>query len=334
MAESRVKVVAAFASIYLIWGSTFLAIRFAIETIPPLLMIGVRFLVAGMVLYIWVRARGAERPTRAHWISATIVGALLLLCGNGAVAWAEQHVPSGIAALLVATMPLWMVLLDWLRPGGTRPSATMITGVALGLAGLALLLDPGARGGGVGGAGGQAVDAVGAATLVAGSLAWAAGSLYSARARLPSTPLLATAMQMLAGGVLCLILGALMGEATAFDVHAVSPRSALALLYLIVFGSLIGFTSYIWLLRAVHPARVSTYAYVNPVVAVILGWALADEPLSSRTVVAAGIIIGAVALITVGRSAMGRGKGQKNGADGSPERAGVVGARERASAAG
>lgn len=293
---ARAKVAAAFAAVYLLWGSTYLAIRFAIETTPPLLMAGVRFLVAGAVLYALVRARGAVKPTRSNWVAALIVGGLLLTLGNGSVVWAEQFVPSGIAALLVATVPLWMVLFDWLRPGGRRPGAMVIAGIALGLAGLVLLVQPGSLGG-------QAVNPIGAATLVAASIAWASGSIYSTRAKLPSSPLLATAMEMLAGGALLLIAGALTGEAIGFDPSAVSQHSGLAIVYLVIFGSLVGFSAYVWLLRVASPSSVSTYAYVNPVVAVILGWALAGEPLTARTLLAAGVIIGAVVLITVGRTA-------------------------------
>jgi drug/metabolite transporter (DMT)-like permease len=305
---ARSRVIAAFAAVYLLWGSTYLAIRFAIDTIPPLAMAGVRFLVAGAVLYALVRARGAAKPTRANWVAALIVGGLLLACGNGSVVWAEQLVPSGIAALLVATVALWMVLMDWLRPGGRRPGALVIAGIALGLGGLVLLVQPSSFGG-------QAVNPVGAATLVVASIAWAAGSIYSTRAKLPSSPLLATAMEMLAGGALLVIAGALTGEVTSFDPDAVSLRSGLALLYLVIFGSLVGFSAYVWLLRVASPSSVSTYAYVNPVVAVILGWALAGEELTIRTILAAGVIVGAVVLITLGRSAKGSGGGHGKGND-------------------
>jgi drug/metabolite transporter (DMT)-like permease len=288
-------VVAAFAAVYVIWGSTYLAIRFAIETIPPFLMAGARFLIAGGVLYGWLRARGVERPTRVNWVAATVVGGLLLLGGNGAVVWAEQRVPSGIASLLAATVPLWMVLLDWIGPKGTRPGAWVSAGIALGLAGIVLLVGPGTF------AGGAPIDHVGAAALVLGSLAWAAGSLYARRGRLPASPLLGTAMQMLAGGALLVVTALFTGELGAVSTATISLKSAGALLYLVIFGSLIGFTCYIWLLRVSTPARVSTYASVTPVVAVVLGWAFAGEPLTMRTLIAAAVIVGAVALITVGQ---------------------------------
>ncbi|HET7565571.1 MAG TPA: drug/metabolite exporter YedA [Gemmatimonadaceae bacterium] len=292
---STVKIVAAFAAVYLIWGSTYLAIRFAIDTIPPFAMAGLRQFIAGFVLYIWMRSHGAERPTIAQWRSATIVGALLLVGGNGAVVWAEQRVASGPASLIVAMVPLWMVVFEWARPRGVRPSAWVLAGIALGLAGIALLVGPGTF------AGGEPIDHIGAAVLVLGSLSWAEGSLYSRRAKLPSSPLLGTSMQLLGGGVLLILIATLTGEWHAMAPGAVSIKSMSALLYLVIFGSLVGFTCYIWLLRVSTPARVSTYAYVNPVVAVILGWAFAGEPLTARTALAAATIIGAVALITVGQ---------------------------------
>jgi drug/metabolite transporter (DMT)-like permease len=289
------KLIAAFGAVYVIWGSTYLAIRFAIETLPPFLMAAVRFITAGVVLYAWARLRGTARPTREQWISSIIVGLLLLLGGNGGVVWAEQHVPSGVAALLVAVVPAWMVLLDWLRPGGTRPGNQVVAGLALGFAGVALLAGPGSL------MGGQPIHPAGAGVLVLASLSWAIGSIYSRHAKRPSTATIATAMQMTAGGVGLLLAGLLAGEAASFEPTAVSARSILAVLYLIVFGSFIGFTAYAWLLRATTPARVSTYAYVNPVVAVLLGWALAGEALTGRMLVAAAVIVTGVALITLAR---------------------------------
>ena len=293
---SRTRIVLAFAAVYVIWGSTYLAIRFAIETIPPALMAGTRFVIAGAILYVWARAAGAPRPTRAHWRAAIVVGALLLLAGNGAVVWAEQTVPSGLAALLAATTPIWMVLIDWLHHGGERPTRLTTAGLVLGLAGILVLVEPGSLGGG-------AVDAVGALALLAGSLAWALGSLYSRHAAMPASPLMATGIEMLAGGVMLLVAGLASGEWRHFALAAVSMRSALGLAYLITFGAIIGFTAYIWLLDVVSPARVSTYAYVNPVVAVFLGWAFAGEPITARTLIAAAVIIGAVGMIALGREA-------------------------------
>jgi drug/metabolite transporter (DMT)-like permease len=291
----RTKLLLAFGALYTIWGSTYLAIRLAIETLPPFLMASARFLVSGVALYSYARLRGgAERPTRVEWRSAAIVGGLLLLGGNGGVVWAEQRVPSGLASLIVATVPLWMVLLDWARPGGRRPSLGVSAGLLLGTAGLVVLVGPGIF------SGRGAVDGAGTLALLGSALAWAAGSVYSQHARLPSSPLLATGMEMLAGSVL-LFAAALVAGQTSVDVGAVSLRSWLALLYLILFGSLIGFTAYIWLLKVAPPARVSTYAYVNPVVAVLLGWAVLAEPLTPRTWAAAGIIIGAVAIITISK---------------------------------
>jgi drug/metabolite transporter (DMT)-like permease len=215
----------------------------------------------------------------------------MLLGGNGGVVWAEQRVPSGLTAVLIATVPLWVALLDWLWRG-TRPTALGLAGLALGMARIGLLVGPGEL------AGSRGVDLLGAAVLVLGSLSWAAGSLYSRGARLPGSPLLSTAMEMLAGGALLLALGLATGQAGQLDLAQVSLRSVLAFGYLIVFGSLIAFTAYIWLLRATSPAQAATYAYVNPVVAVFLGWALAGEPLTARTLLAAAVIVGSVVLIT------------------------------------
>ena len=292
----RWRVITAFTAVYLIWGSTYLAIRLAVETMPPFLMAGIRFLIAGTILYVWTRWRGVPKPTRSHWLAATIVGGLLLLGGNGGVVWAAQHVSSGLTALLIATVPLWMALLNWLRPGGAKPSNRIIAGLLLGFIGITLLIGPSKL------AGGHQVDPLGAAVLIIASLSWAAGSLYSRRAQLPASPLLATGMEMLAGGALLLIAGLLFGEWTRFDLSAPSLRSWLALSYLIIFGALIGFTAYIWLLRVTTPALASTYAYVNPVVAIFLGWAFVGEPLTARTLLAAAIIIGAVVVITLRRT--------------------------------
>jgi drug/metabolite transporter (DMT)-like permease len=284
----------AFAIIYVIWGSTFLAILFAIETMPPFLMASARFFVAGTVLYGWARlVNGAAAPTRAHWQGTAVVGVLLLLGGNGLLVWSEQRIPSGVAALLVGTVPCFMVLLDWLRPGGLRPAGAVIAGLLLGLLGLVWLVGPDAL------LGGGRADLIGAVVVVVGSFSWALGSVYSRHAATPPSPFLATAMQMLAGGAALLVLSVVLGEPWEFDFSAVSLRSLLGLVYLVVFGSIVAFSAYIWLLRVSTPTRVSTYAYVNPVIAVLLGWALAGEALTVRVAVAAAIIVSGVALITL-----------------------------------
>jgi drug/metabolite transporter (DMT)-like permease len=293
---SRAQIIAAFASIYTIWGSTYLAIRYAVETTPPFIMGGVRFVISGALLYIWARYRGAPTPTRLHWRNAIIAGGFLLLGGNGAVVWAEQFVPSGLTALLVSILPFWLVIIEWARPPRKRPSVAVLLGLVLGFIGIIVLVGPGD----VGGQGN--VSPVGALVLILGSLSWAIGSFWSRDASLPESGLLTTGMEMLGGGALLLIVGVLSGELSHFDIHHVSRASAIGLAYLITFGSLLGFTSYIWLLDKVSPAHLGTYAYVNPIVAVLLGWAIAGETLSVRTGVAAAIVICAVALITTARS--------------------------------
>ena len=290
-ASQRWRVRVAFAAIYTIWGSTYLAIRFAIETMPPFLMGSARYLIAGAILYALTRRQRVAPITRIHWRSAFIIGGLLLLGGNGGVIWAEQVIPSGLAALIIATVPLWMALLNWLRGDNVRPNLGVTLGLGLGLFGIVLLVSPGQA------AGGDNANPLGVLVLVLAALSWSIGSLYSRKARLPSEPLVATAMEMLAGGALLLVAGLLSGEAGQIRLDQVSPRSLLALGYLIVFGSLLGFSAYIWLLRVSTPARVSTYAFVNPVVAVFLGWTLAGESLTPRTLIAAAVIVTAVVLI-------------------------------------
>jgi drug/metabolite transporter (DMT)-like permease len=292
----RARLIAAFAAVYVIWGSTYLAIRFAVETLPPLLMAGARFAIAGAILLLWSRFRSpSDTPTRLDWRTGLISGLLLLLGGNGGVVWAEQRVPSGIAALLVAVVPLWMVLLDWMRPSGRRPPALVVAGLGLGLAGLALLVGPDALNGHA------EVDVAGAIVLVLASLAWAAGSLYTKHAPRPSSGLNGAATQMLAGGGLLIVAAVFAGELGRMDLAHASSRSILGFLYLVTFGSLIGFTAYVYLLAHTTAAKAATYAYVNPVVAVLLGWAFANEPVTSRTLIAAAVILAGVAIITAAR---------------------------------
>lgn len=294
-APSRALVYAAFASIYLIWGSTYLGIRFAIETLPPFLMAGTRFLIAGALLYVVMRRSGVPRPTGRQWGWGVLTGALMVVGGNGGVTWAEQIVPSGLAAVLVATVPLWVVVIEWVRPGGARPGGSVLAGVVLGLLGIALLVGPQEL------AGGGRVNPLGAVVLFAAAFSWATGTVISHGSGHPDSPLMGTAIQMLAGGVLLWVLGSGLGEWGALTSATVSTRSLLALAYLTVFGSLIAFTAYTWLIRAAGPSRASTYAYVNPVVAVILGWALGGEALSIRTLIATAVIVCGVVLVTTYR---------------------------------
>jgi drug/metabolite transporter (DMT)-like permease len=269
-----------------------------VESLPPLLMASARFVVAGVIVLAWARLRdGAAWPTRVEWRVGLISGALLLLGGNGGVSWAEQQVPSGIAALLVAVVPVFMVLLEWLRPGGSRPRAAVFAGVGLGLAGLALLVGPDALRGGSRG------SALGALVLVLASLSWAAGSLYTQLAPKAASGTMATGAQMLTGGLALLVAAIVAGEPAHLDLSHASSSSILAFFYLLTFGSLIGFTAYVYLLGHTTAAKASTYAYVNPVVALLLGWAIGHEPVTTRTLLAAAVILAGVAIITVTRDA-------------------------------
>ena len=296
MSQRNFRLFAAFAAVYLIWGSTYLAIRWAIATIPPFLMAGGRYVTAGAILYLWSRLAGGPKPTRRHWRDAAIVGGLLLMGGNGGVVWSEQTVPSGLAALLVALEPMWVVLIDWLRPRGTRPKNAEIVGLVLGFCGVLLLIGPV-------NVGGPRVNLAGALVLIVATLSWASGSVYSRHADVPASPPLSTGMNMLAGGAILLAAGTTTGEWAAFHPTAITLRSVLALLFLIVFGAIVGFTAYLWLLRNANLATVSTYAYVNPVVAVFLGWGLAGEPFTPRIAAAAAVIVGSVVIITLARTA-------------------------------
>ena len=289
---SRAQILLAFAAVYIIWGSTYLGIRFAIETLPPFLMAGARFMLAGAILFVFQRPRSGAKLTGRHWRSAAIIGFLLVMIGNGAVVWAEQAIPSGIAALVVAITPCWIVLIDWLWAKNEKPTLRTAAGLLLGFGGILLLIGPGLYSDG-------GVNVPGVLAVTAGTMAWAAGSIYSRHAPLPEPQLLATGMEMLCGGALLVLLSFVVGEPGAFDIAAVSMRSWLAFFYLTIFGSLVAFSAYIWLLRVVEPALVSTYAYVNPLVAVALGWALAGEALSARMGLAAAVILAGVILITL-----------------------------------
>lgn len=289
----RVKLILAFAVLYVVWGSTYLGIRWGVETIPPFFMAGMRHLSAGLFLYFIMRRKEKVEITKLHWRSAWIIGGLLLVGGNGAVTWAEQRVPSGLTALLVATVPLWIMILSWLHKDLSRPGVREFSGIVLGFLGLGILIGPEEL------VGGKSVDPVGAVALFIAALAWSVGSMYSRKAPAPASPFLNTAMQMIAGGTLLMILSLFSGEWQQLNFAAMSARSILSWIYLAVFGSLIGFSAYIWLLKVSTPSKVSTYAYVNPVIAVFFGWALAGEELSMRTILASAVIVASVIIITL-----------------------------------
>lgn len=294
----RVLVLAAFAAVYLIWGSTYLGIRYALQTMPPFLMAGSRFIVAGAALTLWARASGAARPTSTQLRSACVVGALLFLGGNGGVVWAEQYLPSGVAALTVATEPLWIVVLNWARSGGARPARGVIVGLLIGFAGVWLLVESTTSAGGAR----DSRALIATVAVMGASVSWAVGSLYSTRAALHASPLLSAGIQMLAGGAMLAVAGTLTGEWKTFNPAGVSSVSLFSWLYLVVCGSVVAFTAYSWLLRVAAPARVATYAYVNPLIAVLLGWALAGEALTTRIVLAAMVITASVIVIVTRKS--------------------------------
>jgi drug/metabolite transporter (DMT)-like permease len=282
------RVWAALAVVYVVWGSTYLFILLAERTLPVFVMSSLRFLIAGGLLYVWAVRRGdreGDRPGRREWLAAGVIGALLFVVGNAGVAWAEKRVDTGIASLLIAAVPLWMALFDRVACG-QQLTRTTVVGLAVGFGGVALLAWP---------SGPSHIDIEGAIALLVSGAAWAAGSLYSRRAPLPRRPFVSAGMQMLAGGVMLAVVAAATGEATS--VHNVSSESILALVYLITIGSWLAFTAYTWLLRTTRTSLVSTYAYVNPVVAVFLGWAVESEPVSARTVLAGLVVLAAVALI-------------------------------------
>ena len=283
-------------AIYLIWGSTYLAIRFAVDTIPPFLMAGTRFLIPGLLLVIWRRAAGDPAPTRRQWLSTAFIGLLLLLGGNGLVSWAEQRIDSGIAALLVGTVPIWMVLTDTLFSSKQRPRLMAIIGLLTGFGGIVVLVGPRTLISGE-----SNYDLLGIGAVLLAAFFWSLGSVFSRKADMPGSPLLGTGMEMLAGSAGLYTVSLMIGEWRSFDLNAVSLQSGLGLLYLIVAGSLGGFVAYTWLLRNAPISLVSTYAYVNPLVAILLGYWMAQETLSAQVLIAAVVIIGSVILINSGR---------------------------------
>lgn len=299
----RSQLIAAFAAVYLVWGSTYLAIRVAVETIPPFFMASARFAVSGALLYGFLWLTKKIRPTAKQWRDNTIVGGFLMLGGNGLVAWAEQTVPSGLATLLVSAGPFAVVLLEWAihaadpaKKRGARPTLPVWVGLGLGFAGLALLVGPDVAHG----TGGLTFLNVGA--LLAATWLWSAGSLYGRYASEPAEPFTASAIQMIAGSGWLLLASLIAGE--PFRLHAAmfTPHAVVAWVYLTLVGSLVGFTAFVWLMKHSTPAKVYTYTYVNPIVAVFLGWLLLHEQVTSRTFLAAAIIISGVAIITISKA--------------------------------
>jgi len=293
---SRTALILAFAAIYIIWGSTYLGIRVAVETLPPLLMAGMRFLIAGVLIFSFLKAKGAAWPTLRQWKDQAVIGVFLLLGGNAIVSWCEQTVQSGITSLILGASPIVVVVFDYLKPNGKRPTVGMLIGVGVGIAGIALLLGPDAI------PKGERPPALGIIALFFSSICWWTGSFYSKHVKSDTPLLMASAMQMLCGSLTMLLLGLVLGEGSALRLSAVSVPSWVAFAYLVVAGSIVAFPVYVWLLEHSTPAKVSTYAYVNPVVAVFLGWLILGEPMNLRIMLASSIIVGAVAIITIGRT--------------------------------
>jgi drug/metabolite transporter (DMT)-like permease len=290
------KALLAFFAIYFIWGSTYLAIKYAVETIPPFLMMGTRSLVAGTVLFFWSRCRGDEQVRKEHWPSLFIIGALFFLVGHGALAWAQQRVPSGMAALLVASEPLWIALIESSAIRNFRIGLSGVIGLVLGFVGMVVLIAPNKT------FGSEQVNVMGTAAILLGTLSWSSGAVYLRVAKLPKSSILTAGVELIIGGLLLYFAAFTSGEVAYMANHSVSMRSLLALGYLILFGSIVAFTAYVWLLGQTSATRVSTHTYVNPIIAVILGWAAAQEPLSLNTMIATVIIIVSVYLVLKKRS--------------------------------
>jgi drug/metabolite transporter (DMT)-like permease len=285
----------ALLTVYVIWGSTFLGIRLAIASVPPFFMAGTRYLAAGGVMFLFAWFRGAKMPSLVEWRDAMIVGGCLLLVGNGGVTFAEQYVPSGTAALLVATVPVFLTVFAWLSRLGPRPSGVVCLALLLGLFGVSILARPGVQSN----LSDQYHWNAGIAALLVAAVVWAGGSLYSRKATRPSSAIVGVGIQMICGGMLLLLVSLSTGEAARFDWTRVTAQSALAWVYLVVIGAIVAFTAYIWLVRVCSPALVGTYAFVNPVVAVLLGWAIAGENLDGRTMAGAAVIVVAVVIIVL-----------------------------------
>ncbi|MDT8398800.1 MAG: EamA family transporter [Pseudomonadales bacterium] len=286
----QARLLLAFFLIYFIWGSTYLAIRYAIETLPPFLMAGTRFLLAGTALYVFMRLRGTPAPAFRQWLQLAVVGTFLFLGGNGLVVWAEQYVNSGLAALLVSTLPLWLITLDWLWAGGPAPTLKALSGIALGIIGMVVLVDP-AR------LVDSTVDVTGALVVILASFCWAIGSIYSKKFKHPASIFMSAACQMTGGGLSLLLVSLSLNESAGFSLSQVSLNSFAAFSYLVVFGSMIAISAYVWLLQNASATSVSTYAFVNPTVAILLGWLLADEQINAHILAGAVIILLGVILV-------------------------------------
>lgn len=280
----------ALSAVYLIWGSTYLAIRFTVETVPPFLSAAARFTVSGAFLFAWRHIAGDRKATPAEWRNASIIGIFLLVGGNGGVVWAAQFIPSSLAALLVATVPLWMILFDALRHGGGRPGPSALSGILIGFCGAVLLVGWSANQA-------SAENLQGAIAVLIASCFWAVGSIFAKTAKLPASPLMTTAIEMLVGGTVQIAIAYAFGEFSNLNLAAVSSRSAAAWIYLTVIGPA-AFVAYAWLLRVAPIPLVATYSYVNPLVAIVLGYFLGNEILTPRILLAAGLIIGSVALVS------------------------------------
>ena len=288
----KTKILIAFFCTYVIWGSTYLAIKFGLETMPPFFMAGIRNLLAGGVLYAFERTRGQKSPTKKQLFNGCIIGFLMLLIGNGFLTYAELRVPSGLTALLVSSSPLWFLIFEWIRPNGKKPKPTLIIGIILGFLGIALLITPDQSSS-------SNVDILGAGILFLSSIAWVIGSLISRQMDIPDSPFITTSIQMMTGGIMMLFTALLMGEFSGLNIFAFSLKSILSMFYLAVFGSLISFSAYIWLMRVLSPALVSTNSFVNPAIAVFIGWALGGEEITLKIIIATIIIVFAVIIITI-----------------------------------
>ena len=293
--KKTIMTVVALLSVYIVWGSTYLGIKIAIETFPPFLMAGIRFLIAGALLYGFVVVKEKKHPKLIEWRDTTIIGTLLLLGGNGLVVIAEKTIPSSIAAIVIATVPLWMIVIAWLLKSQTRPNKSTLIGTLIGFIGVVILMFPSDQEH-------LHFDTFGLLLTLLAAILWSLGSIYSQKATLPSSVMLSTAMQMLSGGLVLIIVATLFGEWQQFHIEMLSSRSLWAFAYLVFIGSLVGFSAYVWLLKNASPYLASTYAFVNPLVALCLGYFFADEVLSVKALLATVLIISAVVMITLSKA--------------------------------